>query len=307
MFKRIIKIATRKSPLALKQTNFIIKKIKKIYPNIIINLIPIITKGDIINKKYNKKINGKGIFIKELEVALLNNKADIAIHSVKDIPNLISKELIITSIYKRGNPSDALISNKYNCIKDLPKNAKIGTSSLRRKFQLIMHRPDLIIKKLRGNVETRINKLDKGYYDGIILAVEGLYRLGIKKRIKQIISKKILLPACGQGAIGIQSRINDTFILFLISHLNHEPTKIRIIAERAFCKKLKVNCNIPVGIYSKIKKKKIYLKGLIGSLNGKKIIKGKKKGPFFSARKIGKKLALKLLKKGAKKILKCFK
>ncbi|WP_343190306.1 hydroxymethylbilane synthase [Buchnera aphidicola (Mollitrichosiphum nigrofasciatum)] len=302
MFKKKIRIVTRNSPLALKQTHYVTKKLNKLYPKLEIEIIPIITKGDVLIK--NKIKYGKDLFIKELEIALLENKADIAIHSVKDIPNNFSKELSIINICKRVNALDALISNKYNCIKNLPKNAKIGTSSIRRKFQLIMYRPDLKIIPIRGNVETRIKKLDSGKYDGIILAVAGLNRLGIQNRIREIIKKKILLPPCGQGAIGIQTRINDTFILFLISNLNHRLTKIRIIAERAFCKKLGVNCNIPVGIYANFKNKNLKLKGLVGSPDGRYIIQGTRKGPLFLAEYMGKSLATELLDKGGKKILK---
>ncbi|WP_422667461.1 hydroxymethylbilane synthase [Buchnera aphidicola] len=304
MINTILRIATRKSPLALQQTKYVQKKLLSLYPNLNIQLVPIVTHGDSILNKSLSKEGGKGLFIKELEIALLENKADIAIHSMKDLPVTITKELCLVSICKRGNALDSLVSNHYKSINHLPKGAIIGTSSLRRQCQLITYRPDLIIVPIRGNVETRIAKLDQGKYDAIILATEGLNRLGLKNRITQIIPAELSLPSCGQGAIGIQSRLHDKKISFFLSRLNHSNTVIEINAERAFCKKLEAGCHIPIGIYAILKKNKIWLRGLVGSPNGKIILKGERIGLYNTGEKMGYSLANELLSNGAHKILK---
>ncbi|CAL4325807.1 hydroxymethylbilane synthase [Buchnera aphidicola] len=303
MINKILRIATRKSPLALQQTKYVQKKLLSLYPNLNIKLVPIVTHGDNILNKSLSKIGGKGLFIKELEIALLENKADIAIHSMKDLPVTITKELCLISICERGNPFDTLVSNNYKSINHLPKGAIIGTSSLRRQCQLITYRPDLIIVPLRGNVETRIAKLDQGKYDAIILAAEGLNRLGLKNRITQIIPAELSLPSCGQGAIGIQSRLHDKKMLFFLSRLNHLNTVIEINAERAFCKKLQAGCQIPIGSYAILRKNKIWLRGLVGSPNGKIILRGERIGLYNTGEKMGHSLANELLSNGAKKIL----
>ncbi|QCI24619.1 hydroxymethylbilane synthase [Buchnera aphidicola (Muscaphis stroyani)] len=304
MQNKILRIATRKSPLALKQTEYVEKKLLSLYPYLKTKLVPIVTHGDNILNKSLSKIGGKGLFIKELEIALLDNKADIAIHSMKDLPVRITKELCLASICKRGSALDTLVSNQYKSINHLPKGAVIGTSSLRRQCQLITYRPDLVISPLRGNVETRIAKLDEGKYDAIILAAEGLNRLGLKHRITQIIPPELLLPSCGQGAIGIQSRLNDKKVLFFLSRLNHINTFIEINAERAFCKKLEAGCQIPIGSYAVLRKNKIWLRGLVGSPNGDVILKGERIGSFNTAQKMGHSLANELLYYGANQILK---
>ncbi|CAL4325975.1 hydroxymethylbilane synthase [Buchnera aphidicola] len=303
MQKKILRIATRKSPLALQQTKYVQKKILSLYPNLDIKIIPIVTHGDHILNKSLSKISGKGLFIKELEFALLENKADIAIHSMKDLPVNITKELCLISICKRGNALDSMVSNHYASINQLPKGAIVGTSSLRRQCQLITYRPDLIVSPLRGNVETRIAKLDEGKYDAIILATEGLNRLCLKNRITQIIPAELSLPSCGQGAIGIQSRSHDKKVLFFLSKLNHFNTFIEVKAERAFCKKLESGCQIPIGSYAILKKKKIWLRGLVGSPDGAVILKGERFGWYNTAEEMGYSLAKELLNNGAKKIL----
>lgn len=303
MQNKTLRIATRKSPLALQQTEYVQKKILSLYPDLNIILVPIVTHGDNILNKSLSKIGGKGLFIKELEIALLENKADIAIHSMKDLPVNITKELCLVSICKRGSALDTLVSNNYSSINELPKGAIIGTSSLRRQCQLITYRPDLIISPLRGNVETRISKLDQGKYDAIILAAEGLNRLNLQHRISQIIPSELSLPSCGQGAIGIQSRLHDKKTLFFLSRLNHINTFIEINAERAFCRKLGAGCQVPIGSYAILKKNKIWLRGLIGSPNGKTILKGERIGCFNTGEKMGYSLADELLNNGAKNIL----
>ncbi|QCI24083.1 hydroxymethylbilane synthase [Buchnera aphidicola (Macrosiphoniella sanborni)] len=303
MQNKTLRIATRKSPLALEQTKYVQKKILSLYPEINIKLVPIVTHGDNILNKSLSKIGGKGLFIKELEYALLENRADIAIHSMKDLPVNITKELCLISICKRGNALDSLVSNNYQSINQLPKGAIVGTSSLRRQCQLITYRPDLIVSPLRGNIETRIAKLDKGQYDAIILATEGLNRLSLKNRITQIIPAELSLPSCGQGAIGIQSRSHDKKFLFFLSRLNHINTFIEINTERAFCRKLESGCQIPVGSYAILKKNKIWLRGLVGSPNGKIILRGERIGWYNTGENMGYSLADELLNNGAKSIL----
>ncbi|QIQ41575.1 MAG: hydroxymethylbilane synthase [Buchnera aphidicola (Aphis urticata)] len=303
MKRKILRIATRNSPLALAQTKYVEKKILSLYPDLNIQLVPIVTHGDNILNKSLSKIGGKGLFIKELEFALLENKADIAIHSMKDLPVHITKELCLVSICKRGNPLDSLVSNRYKSINQLPKGAKIGTSSLRRQCQLITYRPDLIVAPLRGNIETRIAKLDQGKYDAIILAAEGLNRLRLKHRITQIIPAELSLPSCGQGAIGIQSRLYDKQILFFLSHLNHISTFIEINTERAFCKTLEAGCQIPIGSYAILKKNEIWLRGLVGSPDGAMILKGERVGWYNNAEEMAYSLANELLSHGAQQIL----
>ncbi|QIE02255.1 hydroxymethylbilane synthase [Buchnera aphidicola] len=303
MQNKTLRIATRKSPLALEQTKYVQKKILSLCPEINIKLVPIVTHGDNILNKSLSKIGGKGLFIKELEYALLEDKADIAIHSMKDLPVNITKELCLVSICKRGNALDALVSNNYQSINQLPKGAIVGTSSLRRQSQLITYRPDLIVSPLRGNIETRIAKLDKGQYDAIILATEGLNRLRLKNRIAQVIPAELSLPSCGQGAIGIQSRLHDKKFLFFLSQLNHKNTVIEINTERAFCRKLESGCQIPIGSYAILKKNKIWLRGLIGSPNGEIVLRGERIGWYNTGEKMGHSLANELLDNGAKNIL----
>ncbi|CAL4325014.1 hydroxymethylbilane synthase [Buchnera aphidicola] len=303
MKQKIIRIATRKSPLALLQSYHVKKKILYFYPHLKIQIIPINTYGDQNIDKPLYRINGKNIFIKELELALLKNQADIAIHSMKDIPIKIHNQLHLISICKRGNPLDALVSNYYNSINELPIGAIIGTSSLRRKCQLISYRPDLIIYPIRGNIETRINKLDLGMYDAIILGVEGLNKLKLKHRIKQIISEKLSLPSCGQGAIGIESRKYDKNISIILKKINNTSSYISIKAERSFCEILQSGCQTPIGSFAIIKRNILWLRGMIGSSDGKVILKGEQYGSLSNAKKIGYKLAKKLLTYGAKEIL----
>ncbi|HXK00679.1 MAG TPA: hydroxymethylbilane synthase [Buchnera sp. (in: enterobacteria)] len=304
MPKKIIRIATRNSPLALLQSNFIKKKLLCFYPHLIIKLIPIVTRGDIILHKSLSNIGGKGLFIKELELALLENKADIAVHSMKDIPNTLPPGLCLSSICKRGNALDALVSNHYKSIDHLPKRAIIGTSSLRRKSQLIRYRPDLIIYPLRGNIHTRLKKLDDGHYTAIILSAEGLNRLGLKKRISQIIPAELSLPPCGQGAIGVEYRSSDLNIAILLRTMQDKNTEIIIKTERAFCKKMNSGCQIPVASYAILSKKKLWLRGLVCSPDGKIFLSGQRVGNPHVGEEMGNILATELLNQGALKILK---
>lgn len=306
MFLNNLKIATRNSPLALCQAQYVIKNLLSVYPKIIIQLVPIITTGDAMLSKNLKNINGKGLFVKELELAIIKNKADIAVHSMKDVPIKLPKNLDIVSICKRDNPLDAFVSNNYKSFEDLPKGSIIGTSSMRRKCQINNIRPDLVIKSIRGNIGTRLEKLDSQEYDAIILATAGLNRLGLQKRIKHIIKADKILPAVGQGAIGIECNILNKKIVNLVSILNHKNTSITIQAERAMNTSLVANCQLPVGSYAILKGDYLWLRGLVGSIDGKIIIRGEKIGHKKYAKYIGIELAKELINQGANNILNNF-
>lgn len=298
----ILKIATRKSRLALWQAKYVKKNLITYYPNLNIQLVPIITKGDVMLNTSLYKIGGKGLFIKALEEALLKKKADIAVHSIKDIPSILPKKLGLVTVCKRENPLDAFISNQYNSFKFLPKNAIVGTSSLRRISQIYAIRPDINIRNLRGNIDTRIKKLDLNQYDAIILAVAGLKRINLQNRIKSIISPEKILPAGGQGAIGIECHLDNYHIINMLSVLHHNKTFIEITAERAMIKRIQGGCHLPSGTYAIFNKNKIWIRGFIGSPDGKNIIRDECHGSSMNAKKLGILLAEKLLNK-SKKIL----
>lgn len=299
--KEILKIATRKSPLALWQAKYVKNLLKKFHPNLKIKLIPIVTKGDRLDKIFSYN---KDLFVKELEIAILEKKADIAVHSIKDMStNKYNENLGLVTFCKRDNPFDAFISNKYTSFKNLPKNAIIGTSSKRRICQIKAIRPDLYIKSLRGNINTRLKKLDNHEYDAIILAVAGLTRLGLQNRICKVISENVLLPAIGQGAIGVECNLSNHYIRELLSYINDYETELQVKAERAMYHRISGGCTLPIAAYAILEKNTIWIRGLVGSLDGKNIIKEESRGSFHDVEKVGKILAEKLLKKGAKKIL----
>lgn len=303
MFLKYLNIATRNSPLALLQAKYVKNSLISVYPKLLIRLIPIITSGDLIVKKKLNNIGGKRLFVKELELAILENRADIAVHSMKDVPINFPKNLGIVAICKRESPLDAFVSNNYKSFDSLPKKSVIGTSSTRRQCQINYIRPDLIIKSLRGNIHTRLSKLDLKKYDAIILATAGLKRLGLQKRIKHIIKAEKILPAVGQGAIGVECNFCNTKIVKLLSVLNDYETFTTIAAERAMNIHLMATCQVPVAGYAKIKGKNLWLRGLVGSVNERKIIYGEKIGNRKNAKYIGISLAKELLQKGAGKIL----
>lgn len=298
-----IRIATRKSPLALWQANFVKQQLMTIHQDLTVELIPMVTKGDVLLDSPLSKIGGKGLFVKQLEQAIIDNEADIAVHSIKDIPAQFPTGLTLATICQRDDVRDAFISNQYQCLDDLPDGAIIGTSSLRRQCQLRAKYPHLIIKDLRGNVGTRLAKLDKQEYDGIILAAVGLKRLGLQERIKQYIDTDLILPAVGQGAVGIETRINDETILQLLAPLDDKNSRICIQAERAMNQALQGGCQVPIACQSLLTNNLLTLTGLVGSLDGSTIIKVSLTGAATEAESLGEKLAAKLLAKGADKIL----
>ena len=296
-------IGSRGSQLALWQANWVKSQLENLHSNADISIRVITTSGDKIKDVPLSKIGGKGLFVKEIEEALLAKEIDLAVHSMKDVPIEIPPELEISIITKRENPLDALISKNGKKLADLPQGATIGTSSLRRSSQLLNHRNDFKIHPLRGNVDTRLKKVEEGKYDAILLASAGLNRLGWSNRITEEISHEIIIPAMGQGALGIETRLGDTKTYNFISSLNHEQTNYEVSAERALVGKLDGGCQVPIGAYAKIEDNLITLKGLVASLDGKIIHKSEIVGPIEDAINIGQDLGEELLKMGANEIL----
>ena len=296
-------IGSRGSQLALWQANWVKSQLENLHSNSDISIRVITTSGDKIKDVPLSKIGGKGLFVKEIEEALMAKEIDLAVHSMKDVPIEIPSQLEISIITKRENPLDALISKNGKKLADLPQGATIGTSSLRRSSQLLNHRNDFKIHPLRGNVDTRLKKVEEGKYDAILLASAGLNRLGWSNRITEEISHEIIIPAMGQGALGIETRLGDTKTYNFISSLNHEQTNYEVSAERALVGKLDGGCQVPIGAYAKIEGNLITLKGLVASLDGKIIHKSEIVGPIEDAINIGQDLGEELLKMGANEIL----
>ena len=299
----ILKIATRQSPLALWQANFVKNRLEDLYPQIKVKLISMVTKGDVILDTPLAKIGGKGLFVKELENALLEKCADIAVHSMKDVPMQFPKGLGLSVICKREDPRDAFVSNKYQSLDELPQGSIVGTSSLRRQCQLKQLRPDLDIRSLRGNVGTRLTKLDNGDYDAIILAAAGLIRLGMPNRITSFIETAQFLPAAGQGAVGIECRTDDAAVQALLAPLADPETTACVLAERAMNAHLQGGCQVPIGGYAVLENGQIYLRALVGALDGSKIIYAEGKNTLENAEILGVQIAEKLLAQGADRIL----
>ena len=300
---RTLYIATRKSQLALVQAEYVKTCLQKFYPILPIELVKMSTQGDKILDTPLAKVGGKGLFVKELEQGLIDKRADIAVHSMKDVPTELPPTLHIATICHRENPHDAFISNNFSGLADLPQGARVGTSSLRRQCQLMALRPDLEIINLRGNVNTRLNKLDTGEYDAIILAAAGLIRLALDERICEILSADISLPAVGQGAIGIESRIDDAWVNELLAALNDDVTKVCVCAERAMNQRLQGGCQVPIAGYAQLAENELYLRGLVGDPKGCVVVQSHSRGKPDEAQAIGIKVAEDLLAQGADKIL----
>ncbi len=303
MKKNILRIATRKSPLALWQTNHVRDALISIHPELQVEVMEMSTEGDKIIDTPLAKIGGKGLFVKELENGLIEGRADIAVHSMKDVPVELPKDLAISVIMRREDPYDAFVSNHYLNLAALPKGAIMGTSSLRRQSQLLALRPDLQIRSLRGNVGTRLNKLDKGEYDAIVLAAAGLKRLNMAERIREVLKPDVMLPGIGQGAIGIESRRDDAETLELITPLNDIPTQQRVMAERALNECLDGGCQVPIAGFAQIDTYGLAVQGLVGDLEGRKMLRSHIHGPIELAEVLGTKLGEELLAKGAAQIL----
>jgi hydroxymethylbilane synthase len=315
MEKNKVIIGTRGSKLALWQAEWVKSELQRLRPGLEVELNKIRTTGDKILDVPLAKVGGKGLFVKEIEEALLSGGADLAVHSMKDVPTDFPQGLSLPVICKREDPRDALITavegrdsspagqRKIKSLGELPHGAVLGTSSLRRSCQLLSIRPDLRIEQLRGNLDTRLRKLDEGQFDAIILAAAGVKRLGWAERITEIISPGISLPAIGQGAIGIECRIDDTFLNDLIAPLNHQETSVAVRAERALLKKLEGGCQVPIAAYARLVDGKIVMDGLVGSITGDRIIKGHIEGNAGHAESLGITLAEDILSQGAKEIL----
>ena len=302
--KRHLIIGTRQSKLALWQANYIAGELSRHYPDCAVELVKIVTSGDRILDVPLAKIGGKGLFTKEIEQAMLDKKIDLAVHSLKDMPTELPEGLTLAAITERAHAGDAFVSNKYASLAALPAGAVVGTSSLRRRAQLLRVRPDLTIVDLRGNLDTRLAKLDRGEVDAIVLAVAGLVRLGWSERVTEILSPEACLPAVGQGALAIEAREDDAETLTMLSVLNDEKTRMAVTAERAFLGVMGGGCQVPVGVHAvMVDDETVKLKAIIASLDGKTTVEGCEEGPAAQAAVIGEKLADRLLLEGGAVIL----
>ncbi len=304
MTNTTVRIATRKSPLALWQAEFVRAELLKRNPALEIELVKMTTQGDKILDTPLAKVGGKGLFVKELEQGMLRGDADLAVHSMKDVPVELPDGLHLSSICEREDPRDAFVSNRYKSLDDLPQNARVGTSSLRRQLQIRAHRPDLEILDLRGNVNSRLKKLDDGQFDCIILAAAGLKRLGFDQRITSFIEPEFSLPAIGQGAVGIECRRDDPRINGLLAPLNHAVTRVCVEAERAMNHRLQGGCQVPIGGYAVLEGDTVWLRGLVGSPDGSRVVRAEARAPQARAIELGIEVANALLAQGADAILK---
>ncbi|HET19375.1 MAG TPA: hydroxymethylbilane synthase [Chromatiales bacterium] len=298
-----ISIATRKSPLAMWQTEDVARRLKALHPGLEVEYLKLITQGDQLLDSPLAKIGGKGLFVKELEVGMLEGQADIAVHSMKDVPMAFPEGLQLAVILEREDPTDAFVSNRYAGPDELPEGAIVGTSSLRRQMQLLQRYPHLRIEVLRGNVNSRLAKLDAGQYDAIILASAGLKRLGFADRIRMGLPPEISLPAIGQGAVGIECRVNDPAIEALIAPLNCKDTYDRVTAERAMNTRLNGGCQVPIGGYAVLEGDDLWLRGLVGSTDGKQMLRAEGSAHRSEAHALGVRVAEDLLAQGADRIL----
>jgi hydroxymethylbilane synthase len=298
-----LRIATRKSPLALWQANHVRDALLARHPELDIELVSMSTQGDRILDTPLAKVGGKGLFVKELESGMLERRADLAVHSMKDVPVEFPEGLGLAAILPREDPRDVVISNSVASIDELSQHARVGTSSLRRQCQLRAWRPDLQVLDLRGNVNSRLAKLDSGAYDAILLAAAGVKRMGWEERITQVLSPEQFLPAIGQGAIGIEIRLDDHRVAALVAELNDEQTATRVAAERALNAALQGGCQVPIGGYAEISHAVIVLRALVGNPDGSRVIRGDISGRPADAEELGRVLAEDLLSRGAREVL----
>jgi hydroxymethylbilane synthase len=299
----LLRIGTRGSRLALAQSRWVKEKIEAKYSAARVELVRIKTKGDKILGSPLSKIGGKGLFVKEIEEALLRKEVDLAVHSMKDVPAELPAGLEISLFPMREDPRDAFVSTAYESIQDLPKGASVGTGSLRRSAQLLRLRPDLRVVPVRGNVDTRLKKIDSGDLHAVILASAGLRRLGLERRMSQVLSTEMFLPAIGQGVLGLEMRRADGSLRNLLRFLNHQETELIVRAERSFLKELEGGCEVPIAGYGRLDGDKLLLEGMIANLNASKLIRDEAFGPMERPEEIGVQLARKLLASGADKIL----
>lgn len=302
--KNQIVIGTRGSKLALWQADYIEQRLREQYPELSVTQKRVTTKGDRILDVPLAKIGGKGLFTKELEEEMLSGDIDLAVHSLKDMPAKVPDGLVIAAVTKRLDPGDALVSNRFSSFEKLPQGAKVGTSSLRRRAQLLCARPDLTMLDLRGNVNTRLRKLDEGEYDAIVLAVAGLKRLGFADRIRQVLPRDMVLPAVGQGALAIETRADDKETRDMLAFLRDDDTICCTEAERSFLARVEGGCQVPVGVYATAEGDGLNVEAVIASLDGQRFYRGNVKGTRKDAAKLGENLAEKLLDEGGAEILK---
>lgn len=303
MTNRIVKIATRKSPLAIWQAEYVRDRLIALHPGLQVELVRMSTQGDIILDTPLAKVGGKGLFVKELEQGMLAGEADIAVHSMKDVPVEFPEGLHLAVVCERDDPRDAFVSNNHASLDDLPQGARVGTSSLRRECQVRSYRPDLVVLPLRGNVNTRLAKLDDGQFDAIILASAGLKRLGFDERIRSSLTPEQSLPAIGQGAVGIETRIDDEEINALIAPLSCEHTEIVVSAERAMNKRLAGGCQVPIAGFALLEDGELWMRGIVGKPDGSEMLYAEAKAKAADAEKLGVDLAENLLAQGADRIL----
>ena len=296
-------LGTRASKLALQQSEWFQAQIQAIAPDITVTLTRIQTSGDKIVDVPLAKIGGKGLFVKEIEEALLSGDIDFAVHSMKDVPTQLPDGLEILCVPPREDSRDALISRTGCRFQELPVRARVGSSSLRRQSQFLHARPDLRIEMLRGNLDTRLKKLKEGQFDAIILAAAGLRRLGWAEEITEYLDPQLCLPAIGQGALGIEGRSNDEFVRSILSRLTHPPTQVAVTAERALLHRLEGGCQVPIAAYATLTNDQVYLEGLVASVDGKTVIRDAVQGTRAEAQVLGTRLAERLLARGADKIL----
>jgi hydroxymethylbilane synthase len=296
-------LGTRGSKLAVHQSEWVQARLKELAPHVTVTLRRIQTSGDKILDVPLAKIGGKGLFVKEIEEALLSGEIDLAVHSMKDVPTELPEGLDLLCIPFREDPRDALISRDGRMFKDLPHGARVGTSSLRRQSQLLQARPDLSISMLRGNLDTRLKKLREGQFDAIVLAAAGLRRLGWEREITEYLAPEISLPAIGQGALGIEGRGDDQFLRSLLSGLEHAPTRTMVLAERALLHRLQGGCQVPIAAHATLNGSDATLEGLVASVDGKEIIRDTVRGTVADPESMGIELAERLLARGGDKIL----
>jgi len=304
MANRTLRIATRSSALALWQAEFIKVELERLNDGITVELVKIKTQGDKILDVPLSKIGGKALFVKELEEAMMDGRADLAVHSMKDVPMELPEGLGLVAICEREDPTDAFISNDFDSVDALPHGAVVGTASLRREAQLRAYRPDLEIRTLRGNVNTRLAKLDAGDYRAIVLASSGLKRLGFHDRIRYSLPDSISLPAVGQGALGIECRLDDNELITMLAQLDHVDSSDRVKAERALNRRLEGGCQVPIAAYALLEDNDmLWLRGLVGAVDGTKVFRVEGRSHRKDGEKLGRELAEDLLALGADKVL----
>src|SRR5215813_8869502 len=301
--RRTLVLGTRGSKLAVQQSEWVQTRLREIAPDVVVVLRRIQTSGDNIQDVPLAKIGGKGLFVKEIEEALLSGEIDLAVHSMKDVPTELPAGLDLLCIPCREDARDALISRDGKRFKDLPQGAKVGTSSLRRQAQLLQARPDLSIVMLRGNLDTRLRKLREGQFDAIVLAAAGLRRLGWENEITEYLAPEVSLPAIGQGALGIEGRREDGFVREVLGRLEHEPTRAVVMAERALLHRLQGGCQVPIAAHATLTGSNIVIEGLVASVDGKRVIRDRVTGAAHDPHSIGVQLAERLLARGGDRIL----